>query len=40
VGVSPSGDIPATGTSVTLQLCDAFTIEGGKIKTMRSPAGS
>jgi len=33
---SPGGDIPATGKSVTLQLCDVFTIEGGKIKSMRS----
>jgi steroid delta-isomerase-like uncharacterized protein len=33
---SPGGDIPATGKSVTLQLCDVFTIEGGKIKSLRS----
>ena len=33
---SPGGDIPATGRSVTLQLCDVFTIEGGKITSMRS----
>ncbi len=33
---SPGGDIPATGKSVTLQLCDVFTIESGKVKSMRS----
>jgi steroid delta-isomerase-like uncharacterized protein len=33
---SPGGDIPATGKSVTLQLCDVHTIESGKIKSMRS----
>jgi steroid delta-isomerase-like uncharacterized protein len=33
---SPGGDIPATGKSVTLQLCDVFRIESGKIKSMRS----
>ena len=33
---SPGGDIPATGKSVTLQLCDVFKIESGKIKSMRS----
>jgi steroid delta-isomerase-like uncharacterized protein len=33
---SAGGDIPATGKSVTLQLCDIFEIESGKIKAMRS----
>ena len=33
---SPGGGIPATGKSVTLQLCDVFRIEGGKIKSLRS----
>lgn|SRR6266545_2740430 len=33
---SPGGDIPATGKSVTLQLCDVFEIENGKIKALRS----
>jgi steroid delta-isomerase-like uncharacterized protein len=33
---SPGGDIPATGRSVTLQLCDVFTIESGRVKSMRS----
>jgi steroid delta-isomerase-like uncharacterized protein len=33
---SPGGDIPATGKSVTLQLCDVFTIESGKVTAMRS----
>jgi steroid delta-isomerase-like uncharacterized protein len=33
---SPGGDIPATGKSVTLELCDVFRIEGGKIKSERS----
>ena len=33
---APGGDIPATGKSVTLQLCDVFRIEGGEIKSLRS----
>lgn len=33
---APGGDIPATGRSVTLELCDVHTIEGGKIKSLRS----
>lgn len=33
---SPAGEIPATGKSVTLQLCDVFTIEEGKITSLRS----
>jgi steroid delta-isomerase-like uncharacterized protein len=33
---SPGGDIPATGRSVTLEVCDVHTIEGGKIKSQRS----
>ena len=33
---SAGGDIPATGKSVTLQLCDIFEIESGKIKALRS----
>ncbi len=33
---APGGDVPATGRSVTLQLCDVFRIEGGKIKSLRS----
>ena len=33
---SPGGEIPATGKSVTLQLCDVYTIENGKIKSNRS----
>ena len=33
---SPGGDIPATGKSVTLELCDVFKIEDGKIKSLRS----
>ena len=32
----PGGDIPATGRSVTLQLCDVHRIEGGKIISLRS----
>jgi ketosteroid isomerase-like protein len=30
------GDIPATGRSVTLQLCDVLRIEDGKISSFRS----
>ncbi len=33
---SPTGEIPATGRSVTLELCDVFEIRDGKIKTLRS----
>jgi steroid delta-isomerase-like uncharacterized protein len=33
---SAGGDIPATGKSVTLQLCDVFKIEGGKITSLHS----
>jgi steroid delta-isomerase-like uncharacterized protein len=31
-----SGTIPATGRSVTLQLCDVFKMEEGKISSLRS----
>jgi steroid delta-isomerase-like uncharacterized protein len=30
------GEIPATGRSVTLQLCDVYEFENGKIKTQRA----
>ena len=30
------GDIPATGRSVTLKLCDVIDLENGKIKAQRS----
>ena len=33
---SPGGEIPATGRSVTLQLCDVFRIENGKIRSCHS----
>jgi steroid delta-isomerase-like uncharacterized protein len=33
---APTGDIPATGRSVTLQLCDVFRIDEGQIKSLRS----
>ena len=33
---SPGGDVPATGKSITLQLCDVFTIESDQVKSMRS----
>lgn len=32
----PVGDIPATGRTVTLQLCEVFRIEGGKVKSLHS----
>lgn len=32
----PAGDIPATGRTVTLELCDVLRIEGGKIKSLQS----
>ena len=31
---SPGGDIPATGRSVTLQLCDVIRLENGKITSL------
>ena len=33
---SPTGDIPATGRSVTLQLCDVVEIRDGKIRSVHS----
>jgi steroid delta-isomerase-like uncharacterized protein len=30
------GDIPATGRSATLQLCDVYEFENGKVKTQRA----
>jgi steroid delta-isomerase-like uncharacterized protein len=33
---APGGDIPATGRTVTLQLCDVLKIEDGKIKFLHS----
>ena len=32
----PAGDIPATGRSVTLHLCDVHDIRGGKIRKLSS----
>lgn len=32
----PAGDIPATGRSVTLHLCDVLDIRGGKIRKLSS----
>jgi steroid delta-isomerase-like uncharacterized protein len=32
---SPTGEIPATGRSVTLELCDVFEIRNGKISSLR-----
>ncbi|MGB2954224.1 MAG: ester cyclase [Gaiellaceae bacterium] len=32
----PAGDIPATGRSVTLQLCDVLDIRNGKIQRLNS----
>jgi steroid delta-isomerase-like uncharacterized protein len=33
---SPGGEIPATGRSVTLHLCDVLEIKDGKIRSVRS----
>ena len=33
---APGGDVPATGQSVTLQLCDVQDIRDGKIRRLRS----
>jgi steroid delta-isomerase-like uncharacterized protein len=33
---SPGGEIPASGRSVTLKLCDVHRIENGKIKSVHS----
>jgi steroid delta-isomerase-like uncharacterized protein len=33
---APGGDIPATGRSVTLELCDVLRIESGKVKSART----
>ncbi len=33
---SPGGDIPATGRSVELEMCDVFEIRDGKIVSLRS----
>lgn len=33
---SPAGEIPATGRSVTLQLCDVIRIQNGKIAKVES----
>lgn len=33
--VSAAGEIPATGRSVELKLCDVWTFENGKAKTVR-----
>jgi steroid delta-isomerase-like uncharacterized protein len=33
---SPGGDIPATGRSITLQLCDVIRLENGKVKSTKS----
>jgi steroid delta-isomerase-like uncharacterized protein len=33
---SPAGELPATGRSVTLELCDVFEIRDGKIRSLRS----
>lgn len=33
---SPMGDIPATGRSVTLQLCDVLEFGDGKLRTQRT----
>ena len=30
------GDIPATGRSVTLQMCDVLEFENGKVRSQRS----
>ena len=32
----PTGEIPATGRQVTLQLCDVHELEGGKIRRFRT----
>lgn len=34
--VTGMGQIPATGRSATLQLCDVYEFENGKVKTQRS----
>ncbi len=33
---SPSGEVPATGRSVTLELCDVIEISAGKITSLHS----
>jgi steroid delta-isomerase-like uncharacterized protein len=33
---SPGADIPATGRSVTIQLCDVHEIKDGKIRSLRT----
>ena len=33
---SPAGEIPATGRSVTLELCDVYEIRDGKIRSLQS----
>ena len=33
---SPAGEIPATGRSVTIQLCDVHEIRDGKIRSLHS----
>jgi len=33
---SPAGDIPATGRSVTLKLCDVYEFREGKIASLRT----
>jgi steroid delta-isomerase-like uncharacterized protein len=33
---APGGDVPATGRSVTLNLCDVHDIRGDKIQSMRT----
>ncbi len=33
---SPGGEIPATGRSVTLQLCDVIRLRDGKIRSLHS----
>jgi steroid delta-isomerase-like uncharacterized protein len=33
---TPMGTIPATGRSVTLQLCDVLEFDGGKIRSQRT----
>jgi steroid delta-isomerase-like uncharacterized protein len=32
---SPGGEIPPTGRSVTLQLCDVYELRDGKVRSMR-----
>lgn len=33
---APAGEIPATGRSVTLQLCDVFRFRNGQIQSLRT----